>query len=135
MTFSKIVFIITIPFLFIGCSSKPEDAVKNVYDAIKEGDMPKLINNSNYAIRGVFVRSALFECSVDKSKYTSEDLKLVEDCLREKYGNISVKIDTVTMISKTEADINITMNSNSKVLKYQLKVANEEHKWKVVAGK
>ncbi len=135
MTFSKIVFIITISFLLSGCSSKPEDAVKNVYDAIKEGDMPKLINNSNYAIRGVFVRSALFECSVDKSKYTSEDLKLVEDCLREKYGNISVKIDTVTMISKTEADINITMKSNSKVLKYQLKVANKEHKWKVVAGK
>ena len=135
MNFSKTVLIVTTLFLLVGCSSTPEDAVKNVYDAIKEGDMPKLINNSNYAIRGVFIKSALLECSVDKSKYTNNDLELVEDCLREKYSKINVEVSSVRMLSKSEADINITMYSNTRALKYQLKVAKKESKWKVVAGK
>ena len=135
MTFSKLILIIGISFLLTACSSSPEDAVHNLYDAIKEGDMPKLIKNSNYGIRGIFIKTALFECSADKSKYTNDDLKLVEDCLREKYSKIKVKITSTTMLSETEADINITMLSNSKELSYQLKVAKIENKWKVIAGK
>ena len=135
MTLSKTILTITTLFLFAGCSTTPEDAVENVYDAIKEGDMPKLINNSNYAIRGVFIRTALFECSVDKSKYINDDLKLVEECLREKYSNINVEISSATMLSETEADINITMYSNVQALKHQLKVVKVEHKWKVVDAK
>ncbi|MFK5937013.1 MAG: DUF4878 domain-containing protein [Sulfurimonas sp.] len=135
MNLSKVVLTITTLFLLVGCSSTPEDAVLNVYNGIKKGDMPKLIKNSNYAIRGVFIRSALFECSLDKSKYVNDDLKLVENCLREKYGKIKVKISSTTMLSEVEADINITMQSNSQELKYQLKVAKIEHKWKVISGK
>ena len=134
MTFSKIALTMTTLFLLIGCSSTPEDAVHNVYDAIKEGDMPKLINNSNYAVRGAFIRTALYECSLDKSKYTDDDLKLVEECLIEKYANIDIKISSTIMLSDTKADINITMYSNVQGLKHQLKVEKIEHKWKVVGG-
>ncbi|MEA3371692.1 MAG: DUF4878 domain-containing protein [Campylobacterota bacterium] len=135
MTLTKTVLISTISLLLIGCSATPEDAVQNVYDSIKEGDMPKLIKNSSYEIRNPFIRSALFECSVDKSKYTGKDLELVQDCLKEKYGGIHVEIGTANLISQTEADINVTMQSNTRVFNHQLKVVKIENKWKVVTGK
>ncbi len=135
MNFAKILLIITTSILFVGCSTTPEDAVHNVYDAIKNGDMVKLINNSNYGTRGHFIKPALRECSVDKSKYKDDDIKLVEDCLREKYSDISVTIDTSVKISKTESDINITVKNNSLESTYQLKVMKVEGVWIVVAGK
>ena len=45
MTFIKISFMTTVFLFVVGCTATSEDAVRNVYAALEEGDMVKLVQN------------------------------------------------------------------------------------------
>ncbi len=132
MRFLKSLLFIFIALL-VGCSNTPEDAVRNVYVAIQEGDTVKLVNNSTDKVSGALIVTALGDCHVNKKEYT-DDMKLVEDCLVEKYNNINIKKIKIIMVSESQADANVTLQRAGEEYDYQLKVVKIENRWKVSMG-
>ena len=123
-------------FFFSACSNTPEEAIHSVYDGIKNGDMVALSANSSDKVMGGFTLPALRECSVDKSKYTTnQEIDLVNDCLVEKYSNLNLIEVQINAISNTEAEANITVEQNSYKHNYQLKLTLIKNRWKVVDGR
>ncbi|QOY51296.1 hypothetical protein [Candidatus Sulfurimonas baltica] len=119
--------------LFIGCSS-PKDAVSNMYDALKEGDMAKVSRNANDNASIFFLSRALDTCSVDKKSYT-DDIKLANVCLKEKYQDLkykNIKIEKLTE-KNTYADVEVT--NNNKTSSVTLLVQNIDGKWMVLGFK
>ncbi len=130
MTFRKTLLITTILLLLIGCSNTPEEAVGDVYDALQEGNMVKLVNNSTDKISGALAVNALKDCKVNKKEY-EDDLKLMHDCLIEKYATMKVKKIEIKILSEIEADANITIEMNSKEYTRKQKVRKIENRWRV----
>ena len=130
MNFFKIFLSSLLVFSMIGCSATPEDAVHNVYDGLKEGNVVKVVNNSSEKLSGALLVNALNNCSADKKSYPDE-LELMHDCLVEKYQDIKVKKIKVTMLSEVEADANITVEINLKEHLRRQKIRVIDSKWKL----
>ena len=119
-----------ISLLLTGCSNKPEDAVNNLFDGIKEGDYLKVSRNTNDKVAAKFSLTALKNCSVDKKKY-KDDFALMHDCLVEEYAGMKVKNIDINLVSETEAKAKITVENKSEEMIYIFKVLKIEEKWKV----
>ena len=70
MTFIKISFMATVLLFVVGCTATPEDAVRNVYDALEEGDMVKLVHNSTDEISAALLYYSLLYCYCPLNKDT-----------------------------------------------------------------
>ncbi|MCW8894805.1 MAG: DUF4878 domain-containing protein [Sulfurimonas sp.] len=134
MTFSKI-GILTLPaILFIGCSSTPKDAVANMYDALKEGDVVKLANNTAETMSISLMSESLKDCSIDKKNY-KDQINLTNDCLKEKYKNISYKDIKITDVSKNKAYAEVAVIQNNNEILITFAVEKIDGKWMVSGRK
>jgi len=130
MTLIKTILLTSITFLFVGCSNTPEEAITDLYDSIKDGDLQKLSRVTTEKTTGAFSLSALRDCTADKPSYNDE-MQLVEDCLIEKYKNTNFKSVKITMKSETLADANVSIEQDSKEFNYIFKVYKVNDMWKV----
>ena len=139
MKFSKIlltvmsafVVILSVVYVYLVYFGIPRDAVSNTYDAIKNGDFPKLSRNSVEKTTAKFAMEALKNCSADKKSYDKDDMGLINVCLIEKYGKINVKKIDVGLVSQNEADANVTIEDGEKEYVASFKVVKIENIWKV----
>lgn len=134
MTFSKLTILVLPTILFIGCSNTPNDAVTNMYDALKEGNVVKLANNTDESMSVMLIADSLKECSIDKKSYTDE-MKLAIDCIIEKYADIKYKnVETVNIINE-HAYVKVSVISNNNENSLTLIVKKIGDKWMVKAPK
>ena len=101
-----------------------------MYDALKKGNLSKLIKNTTDKISGGLAGRALKECSVDKKSYT-DDLKLVEDCMLELYSDLSVKSIRVVKEDGTSALIEAVISNKATQSNVKLNLTKVDGKWKV----
>ena len=130
MNFIKTISISTAVLIFSACSSSPEDAVTNTFDALKNGHFPKLMKNTTYPISRTYAAKALSTCSVDKLKYKDDDLELMHICLMEKYKDIKVEKVNVKKISdiKYEAEVTVTYD---KEVTHKFEIHKIEDQWRL----
>jgi len=117
-----------------GCIDTPKSTVENVYDAIKHGNMQKLVRNSTESGASIYSLEALKNCTLNKTTY-ADDLNLVQDCLKERYKNITIKTIKIKKVSDGEAYANVIIEDEKTIKKYFLKLLNIEDSWKVVGRK
>lgn len=113
-----------------GCSSSPQETVNDMYSALRDGDILKLNRNVTEPRVKQLALASLKKCSVDKSSYKDNDIKLVEDCFREMYSGIKIKNIVITNVTenKSYATLSIENNSSETTTKeYLLKI---DGKWK-----
>jgi len=134
MTISKL-SLLTLPLiLFIGCSRSPKDAVDNMYDALKGGNVVKLANNTAEPMSIALMSGAIKECSIDKNSY-KDKIKLTNNCLIEKYGGLNYKDIKTTDISEDKAHVEVTVIRNNKEELIALRVEKIDGKWMVSGRK
>jgi hypothetical protein len=134
MTISKTALLILPALLLIGCSNTPENAVSNLYDAIKEGNAVKMANNGNDNINIFFTRQALEKCSVDKTSYT-DDIKLANDCLKENYKDLEYKNIKITKVTEDNVYAELEVTNNNVKNNVTLLVKYIDGKWTVLGFK
>lgn len=133
MTISKL-SILTLPaLLFFACSNSPKDSIENMYNALQTGDIVKLANNTDESLSISLIIESLKECSLDKNKIKDE-IKLSNDCLREKYSNLNYKKIEITDISNDTAYAEVILIENNKENVIKLEVKKIDGKW-MVAGR
>jgi len=120
--------------LFIGCSNTPEDAISNTYDAIIEGDGVKLSRSANDNMSVFFIREALETCSVDKKSYI-DDMKLANDCLKEKYQDLKYKHIEIVKVSEDKAYSRLEVITNGEKKNTTLLLQIIDGKWIVLGYK
>ncbi|QOY55389.1 hypothetical protein HUE87_03900 [Candidatus Sulfurimonas marisnigri] len=118
--------------LLIGCSGSPKDAVSNMYDALQDGNIVKLVNNTGESLNIMLISNSLKECSVNKKGYT-DNLKLTHDCLVEKYADLSYKDIDITLLSEDKGYAKVTVIANSKERTITLLVQKIDDTW-IVQG-
>ena len=105
----KISLLLALSLVFIGCSSTPQSAIENTFDALKNGHFPQLMKNTTYPISKAYSAQALAKCSVNKKDYANDDLELMHLCLKEEYANIKVENIILTSISENETKAEVTV--------------------------
>ncbi len=130
MTLLKSSLFLLLSIFFIGCTNSPDKTVEEMYDALKKGNLSKLINNTTDKMSGAFAGRALKECSVDKKSYT-DDLKLVEDCMLELYSDLSVKSIKLVKEDATSALVEAVVQNNKIESKAKIALIKVDGKWKV----
>ncbi|MDA7818004.1 hypothetical protein N9A28_07425 [Sulfurimonas sp.] len=134
MNLIKIISTSSLILIFNACSSTPESAVTNTFDALKYGHFPKLMKNTTYPISKAYSARALKNCSVDKLKYKSDDLELMHLCLIEEYKDIKVEKTVILNVTKDEAQAEVTVMYDKKVT-HKFGIANIEGQWRLTPPK
>lgn len=134
MTILKAILLPFLALLFIGCSSATEKTVESMYDSLKKGDLPKLLNSTTDQMSGALAARALRDCSVDKKSYT-DDLKLVEDCLAELYSKIEVKSIKLIKEEKDTALVEANIKNGTIENTVNINLIKLDNKWKVTTSK
>lgn len=134
MTFSKLSILSLPAVLFIGCSS-PKSAVDNMYDALQSGNVVKLANNAEEAMSISLMSESMKECSLDKKKYTDQQIKFTNFCLQEKYSAIRYKDIKTTDIDEDKAYVEVTVvkDNNESIITFA--VQKIDGRWMVKGRK
>lgn len=130
MNFIKTTSLIITTIFLSACSSTPENAVENTFDALKNGHFPKLMKNTTYPISKAYSSQALSKCSVDKLKYKDDDIELMNICLREEYKDIKVKKITIKNISNNEAEAEVTVIYDKEIT-HKFEIHKIEDQWRL----
>ncbi|MCF6339425.1 MAG: hypothetical protein L3J10_01575 [Sulfurimonas sp.] len=117
--------------VFVGCSDTPKSAISNMYDALQNGNVIKLSNNTTETMNIALVSESLKKCSVNKANYIDNNIKLVHDCLQEEYSKLKHKNIKIINITKNIANVKVTIINNNIEKNIKLVVENLDDKWRV----
>lgn len=134
MTILKAILLPFLALLLIGCSSAPEKTVESMYDSLKKGDLPKLLNSTTDQMSGALAARALRDCSVDKKSYT-DNLKLVQDCMVEMYSKLDVKKIKLIKEDKNTALIEVIVKNDSIENTTKINLIKVDNEWQVTLDK
>lgn len=129
MNLKVITSLISTMLIFTACSSTPEDAVTNTFNALKNGHFPKLMKNTTYPISKAYSSKALATCSKDKLKY-NDDLELMHICLMQEYKDIEVKKILIKNISDIKAEAEVTVMYDKKIT-HKFEIHKIEGQWRL----
>lgn len=130
MNLIKTTALTAIALLLSACSSTPQDAITNTFDALKEGHFPKLMKNTTYPISKAYASKALATCSVDKSKYENDDIGLMNICLIQEYKDIKIKKITIKSISENKAEAEVTVMYKEEIT-YKYEIHKIDNQWRL----
>jgi len=128
---SKKILLPLFAFVFIGCNDTPKSAISNMYDALQNGNVVKLSNNTTETMNIALVSQSLKKCSVNKADYTDDNVKLANDCLLKEYSKLEYKNIKIIDITKNIANANVTIINNNIEKNINLVVENLDGKWRV----
>ena len=131
MSRKKLLLVFTILLVvFTGCN-KPENAVENVFDALKKGDLAKLSMNSTLKTTKYFSMNALRQCNLDRTKYKDNEMALVDKCLKKVYSGVDTKIINIALVKKGEVDVDVEIRLNENIICHKWKVVKLQGDWRV----
>ena len=127
---TKLALALSAAFLFVGCSSTPEDAVYGMYDALGSGDLSALQENVTNSTAGLLSMAAMMNCKANKNDFDSEE-DLVSECLEQSFGNISISNVEILEQSDTRAKAKVTTSENGKEKTSKIDLSKVDDAWKV----
>lgn len=134
MKFQKLSLIAVSALLFVGCSNTPDDAVSNMYEALKEGNSVKLADNAEEAMSISLMSESLKNCNMQKKEDT-DDMSKINECLKQKYENLKYKNIETEKISQDSAYVKVIIIQNDIQNDITLNVKKIDGKWMVMGRK
>ena len=127
-----LIAILSVAYIFLVYLATPKDAVVNVLNGAKHGDMGKISRNATDKATGYFSMAALRSCSADRKSYDKDhQIDLFNVCLLEKYKNIEIKSIEIKTISENEADADVMLQEGLDTYSTKFKVLKINDQWKV----
>lgn len=131
---TKITLTLAAAFLFVGCSSSPEDAVYGMYDALGNGDLSGLQETATESTLGLLSMASMMQCQANKNDFDSEE-ELVSECLEQAFGDISISDVEILEQTETSAKALVTSSNNGKESKEKIDLRKVDDTWKVHISK
>ena len=130
MNLFKLTILCTTVLLFIGCASSPKAAVSGTFDALADGDSVALFENATRSTATLLAVGAMRKCKVNKKDFDNRK-ELVEECLKQAYGDVDIENIEVTEVSDTSAYAIVTLSRNSREDTQRMDLVKVNDTWKV----
>jgi hypothetical protein len=127
-----LIAILSLGYIYFVYLATPKDAVQNVLNGAKDGDLGKISRNASEEAVKFFSLDALKSCTADKEAYdANHQLELVNVCLLEKYQNMNIKKIDMKQLSENRATANVIIENKQQEYTIDFQVGIMDGRWTV----
>lgn len=130
MKLSQLTLLAAAALLLIGCSQSPKDAIYGMYDALADGDIQKLKENTTDTTSGLLIMASMMKCDANKNDFSSKD-EIASYCMEEMFSQVDIDSVEITEASDTKAYAMVTSTDNGQENSERFELIKVGDTWKV----